>query len=683
MMQDKTPPLHASAITHGATSPAALTTIIVLSYNKFSETTGPCIRSLADDPDFTRWEVVVVDNASDPATRSSLTDLARIYPRLRLILNDANLGFAGGMNLGMRQARGDVFILLNSDTIVPPGMVGRIASAVRRNAQVGLLGPVTNAAGNEQGIFTSAMDYQVKISEGLKFSNAGSDSSPIRAYRLDFCCVALRRDVYQAVGDLDEDFGRGYYEDFDYSLRVANAGFDLAILEDAFIYHQGSASFNDLGEETRNLIARNKAILMAKHGTDICFPHSRDANLSVLDSYLRMAQAGQPPPPYRLSNRLALAKSNRPRSLWKRWRYDKRVTQVERPLLELHPGSAALAMVVSQAQCIDGQGSKNHHGPAGVCRICGGALKRGLRVREMMFGTREEFSYHQCANCACLQIDVFPEDIARYYPADYYSYDLTQHNAIKRLRRGSRRRLILTAPAFVSRSMHLFSGSDDLFHLYRNRLGVGPASRLLDVGSGSGAHVFELREAGVTRAFGVDPYVPRTVEADGMPVVYKARLDDLTGSYDFITFHHSLEHMPDQKSTLRAAARLLAPGGKILIRVPTVSSEAYARYGADWVSIDAPRHFFLHSHRSLRLLASSANLVVNELWCDSDAMQFMASEQYRENIPLLDPQSAARDGGKRLFSLTERTSFKLRAVRLNRQLRGDSICAVLCAIQAP
>ena len=336
-------------------------------------------------------------------------------------------------------------------------------------------------------------------------------------------------------------------------------------------------------------------------------------------------------------------------------------------------------MSVTHAEFIEGQSRSADHGAIGACRICGGPLVRALRVREMMFGTREEFSYHQCAGCDCLQIDAVPADIGRHYPTDYYSYDLTQHNAIKRLRRGTRRRLILTAPALISRSMRLFSGSDDLFHLYRHRLGVSLTSRLLDVGSGSGAHVIELREAGIRRAFGVDPYVPFTTERDGIPLVYKARLVDLEHTYDFITFHHSLEHMPDQKSALQEAARLLASGGKILIRIPTVSSYAYHKYGADWVGLDAPRHLYLHSHRSVKFLAKSVNLIVKDLWCDSNAMQFMASEQYRKNIPLIDPSSATRDGGKGLFSLSERWAFKLHAVRMNRQLRGDSICAVLSA----
>jgi GT2 family glycosyltransferase len=317
-----------------------VTSVIVLSFNKFSETTGRCLDSLAEDPEFSGWDVIIVDNASDQKTRISLATAGEKFPSVRLILSETNRGFAGGMNLGMRRARGDVFILLNSDTIVPPGTIARITHAIRSRPEIGLLGPVTNAAGNEQGIFTKSARVQDAISEGIEFANAVDSLLPIPVYRLDFCCVAMRRDVCQTVGELDESFGRGYYEDFDYSLRVRNAGFELAILEEAFIYHHGSASFKELGREIRKLIARNKALLLEKHGKGIKFPHSRDANLSVLNQYALMSEAGHPPPRYRVLNRLALAKADRPRSWWKRWRHDRRVAKVEQSLQNLDPGPA-------------------------------------------------------------------------------------------------------------------------------------------------------------------------------------------------------------------------------------------------------------------------------------------------------------------------------------------------------
>ena len=313
-----------------------------------------------------------------------------------------------------------------------------------------------------------------------------------------------------------------------------------------------------------------------------------------------------------------------------------------------------------------------------VCRICGGSFRRSLPVREMMFGTREAFLYYQCADCDCLQIGAIPEDIGRHYPADYYSYDLRRHHSLKRWRRGLRRRWILTAPGAVAAVLGAFSPSDQLFHMYRS-LGVKLGCRLLDVGAGSGGHVLELRDAGVANAIGLDPFVREDVVVRGQAVVYRKALTDMTGAFDLITFHHSLEHMPEQVEALAESRRLLANGGRVLVRIPTVTSEAFERYQENWVSLDAPRHLFLHSHRSLEIVASKAGLRISRLWCDSTAMQFTASEQYEKDIPLTDPRSAAFGTGGGLFTRSQRREFERRAKALNRSLRGDSICALLGA----
>ena len=323
------------------TDPAKpLTSVIILSYRKFEQTTAACFRSLTLDPQFPDWEVIIADNDSGPETRRALAELGEQFPAARLLLNESNLGFAGGMNSGLREATGDVICLLNSDTVIAEGAIGRLADRLRAERRLGLAAPVTNAAGNEQKIYLSTeASPEAVIREGAQYANCGPGGR-IRAYRLDFCVVALSREVYEAIGGLDEAFGRGYYEDFDYSLRAMNAGFDLEVAEDAFVYHQGSASFGSANKEMKALIAENKRRLIEKHGTDTIFPHLRDANLSVLRQYTERMAAGEFPPAYRIRNRLQLASSGQPRGPLKRWRYRRRLAEVSRQVSVVAPDLA-------------------------------------------------------------------------------------------------------------------------------------------------------------------------------------------------------------------------------------------------------------------------------------------------------------------------------------------------------
>ena len=314
----------------------------------------------------------------------------------------------------------------------------------------------------------------------------------------------------------------------------------------------------------------------------------------------------------------------------------------------------------------------------GACRVCGGAIASTLDVREMMFGTREVFRYERCAACGCLQISEIPADVARFYPSDYYSFAVKPPDALKRLRRRLKRRPILGAPAPVARLLRSAFPRDGLLHLYRE-IGVRTSDRILDVGTGSGEHVLALRDAGVSGAVGLDPFIAADIMDEGRVLVHKQDLGTMTGSFDLVTFHHALEHVPDQVASLSHARARLAPRGRVLVRVPTVSSWAFEHYGADWVNLDAPRHFCLHSHESMRIAAQRAGLMVDRLWCDATAMSFMGSEQYKRDMPLMDPQSFARTKHGGIFSSAQRSEFERRAQALNRELRGDWICVLLSA----
>lgn len=315
------------------------TSIIILSFNNYQETTGKCLAVLAADPDFGKWDVIVVDNASDANTQQQLREAKIRYPDVNFVFNSRNIGFSAGNNVGIKQATGDIFVLLNSDAFPTPGMLGKLVEHFARDELLGMIGPVTNAAGNEQCIYTKPGNMEDKINEGLLYAASGAGDI-LSAYRLDFFCVSIPRHALKLVGELDEDFGRGYYEDLDYSLRVKAAGYRIGVAEDTFVYHRGSSSFGKLPEETKALLKRNKRLVVQKHGSGVIFQHVRQANLAMLRQYLDKQIAGAEIPSYRISNRLQLAHSGLPRSWFKRWRYLRSFHIIERQLIVKNTGGS-------------------------------------------------------------------------------------------------------------------------------------------------------------------------------------------------------------------------------------------------------------------------------------------------------------------------------------------------------
>ncbi len=209
------------------------------------------------------------------------------------------------------------------------------------------------------------------------------------------------------------------------------------------------------------------------------------------------------------------------------------------------------------------------------CRICQGPASETFEARELMYGTREVFSYFECASCGCVQISEIPKDLGRFYPDDYYSYQpraiSAKQTAIAYVKRG----LVFAGGKFPSlrEIVSRFGASMELLLLYR---GLAPAkdAAILDVGCGSGDLLRHLADVGYRNATGVDPFVPGDQVYRGRVLVRQADIFDIHDQYDVISFHHSLEHLPDQHAVLRKAARLLKPGA-LIVRIPIVGGNAW------------------------------------------------------------------------------------------------------------
>ncbi len=292
------PPVSANA------APVAVD-LIVLNYRNFNTTAARCLDSLrpqlAACPSRVRMQLL--DNGSPDSSPSDIVSYARGFPELAYECLSENLGFAGGMNHAAKRGSAEWLLLVNNDTVFAPGSLEHLLRALASaSLDVAAVGPVTNAAGNEQDYFLEGGAEEVLATAALFSKHPVRRLFPV--YRLDFFCVAVRRTVWEMLGGLDPAFGLGYYEDFDFSVRARLAGYRLMMCEDAFVYHQGGASFKQ-SANTKRLIRANRDLFTARY-PEVALPHKREGNLATLKLYEELLRSGEAATPY--MERIALRK---------------------------------------------------------------------------------------------------------------------------------------------------------------------------------------------------------------------------------------------------------------------------------------------------------------------------------------------------------------------------------------
>lgn len=306
------------------------------------------------------------------------------------------------------------------------------------------------------------------------------------------------------------------------------------------------------------------------------------------------------------------------------------------------------------------------------CAVCGHGPGNTVHVaREMMFGLRERFRYLECAACGCVQLLDVPADFAKYYPPTYYSF--APESGLKARLNAWRARQAFGRPSVAGwLTEQLLGPYYALQSLCRADLPLD--ARILDVGCGAGSLIRDMKDLGFPKVEGLDPFIAADIHHANGATVWKRSVADMQGPYDVVMLHHAFEHMPQPAATLRDLARLLAPGGRLILRVPVAGSDAWRRYGVNWMHLDAPRHLFLHTPASMRVLAGQTGLTLVSTRFEGNPTQFIGSEQYARDIPLADPRSVYSGSWRRWIGWWQGRRLAARAEALNASGQGDWAC---------
>ena len=311
------------------------------------------------------------------------------------------------------------------------------------------------------------------------------------------------------------------------------------------------------------------------------------------------------------------------------------------------------------------------------CRICNNSLNNEtIIIREMQFGTRENFTYFKCSYCGCLQISEPPEEISKYYPHEkYYSYQEVKHknNWYSKIKKNIKPILfdiyINTKHTFFLKKLPYIRTLDDfkwLKILIQQKV-IRREFAILDVGCGTGHLLQEMSIWKFNNLTGIDPFIEKDIIYPSGVRVLKQYIFNVTDMYDLIMMHHSFEHMDNPHLVFKQLYKMLNPNGCLLIRIPVSDSFAYRKYGNNWFQIDAPRHFFLHTTRSMIYLSKDAGFVLKQIVYDSTEAQFLYSEKYCRDISLFESLD---------FSSKYIKSCKKQAKILNQMLDGDQACFI-------
>jgi len=255
--------------------------VILVNYNDRTHL-KECLSSLTDTVKDIPFEVIIIDNQSSDGTPEWIRENA---PRVRLIVNTENVGFARANNQGIRESRGDYILFLNTDTILEPQAIAILLEKLKSDRKIGAVGPALFCGertfqvsfGQKVSFFGEIFQkmvlnpfYRIRLERGVKKRQVGW---------LSAACLLTRKDILEEVELFDENFFL-YFEDIDLCMRIGKKSYVLEYLPQARVYHLGGASTEGLKLFSRYFYRKSQLYYYQKHNSK--------ASLMLLRIYLRV-----------------------------------------------------------------------------------------------------------------------------------------------------------------------------------------------------------------------------------------------------------------------------------------------------------------------------------------------------------------------------------------------------------
>jgi len=223
--------------------------VVIVSYNTRADTLA-CLASLAASPPRSLGAILVVDNASSDGTVDAVR---RAWPQVEVVALERNGGFAAANNVGFGRTTAPLVLLLNSDTIVPPGALDALADRLEATGAVAAGPRLVNEAGRPEVSFGRMLTPAAEAAQLLRGRLAQSSAAWARRRTerhvseerdvdwVSGACLLVRRDAAQAAGLFDERFFL-YEEDVDFCAALRGRGGRVLFTPQATVVHRGGRS---------------------------------------------------------------------------------------------------------------------------------------------------------------------------------------------------------------------------------------------------------------------------------------------------------------------------------------------------------------------------------------------------------------------------------------------------------